>query len=97
DLVEHADPRAVAVLDEAAHHLGLAIANHLNSSDPGNALVLFANKRLEALMTEPLGQTLVANTFPGLLENTNVVFDVADEQWRWKGTAALALEKVYLA
>src|SRR5207249_10539503 len=95
DTANAGDPVALDAFRVAGFHLGLAIANELNSADPGNVLVLLPPGAFE-LMRESFDPAVRENTMPGILPGTRIIVDVVDEDWRWKGTAALALERTYL-
>ena len=60
-----------AALEQAGSFLGVALANLINATDPGNIM-------------------------PGVLPSTKIELVFADKDWRWKGTAALALEQTYI-
>ncbi|MDP8917826.1 MAG: hypothetical protein M3O00_02925, partial [Pseudomonadota bacterium] len=77
-------------------HLGAAVANHLNAADTGTVFVLTANRRLREALVHQAMAAIEQNTLPGILPQTKIVFEAVDKEWRWKGTAALALEKLYL-
>jgi predicted NBD/HSP70 family sugar kinase len=96
DLAEAKDRKAIAVVQRAADHLGAAVANHLNAADPGTVFILTANRRLRDALVDRTLAAIEQNTLPGILPQTDIVFEAADKEWRWKGTAALALEKLYL-
>lgn len=93
---EAKDGDARAALDLAAKHLGLAIANLINATDPGNVLILFANEGYLNAIVGPMTDVLRANVMPGILPATSIELRATDTEWRWKGAAALALEKAYL-
>jgi predicted NBD/HSP70 family sugar kinase len=96
DRADAGDKRALALFDAAGFQLGLVVANHLNADDPGNVLILMHERRFLKLVARSFHPALRENTLPGLLPNTTIRFGLADKHWRWKGTAALALEKAYL-
>lgn len=99
-LVEQAyagDAAALSLLHQAGEMLGVITANHINASDPGNVLILLPNPQFADLITEHFDDALVANVMPGMLHNNHVTTAFADPDWRWKGTAALALEHTYLS
>lgn len=97
DRAEAGDEDALAVLREAGARLGQTIANHINSADPGNILVLMPDQRLHPLIVESFEDALVAGVMPGMLETARIRFEPADSNWRWQGTAALALEQTFLS
>ena len=84
------------VVDHAAEHPGTAEANHLNAADPGTVFVLALNRRLRDALVDVAMKMIEQNTLPGILPKTEIVFEAVDREWRWKRTAALALEKLYL-
>lgn len=96
DLAEAGERKAVTVVQRAADHLGAAVANHLNAADPGTVFVLTANRRLRDALADRALSAIEQLTLPGILPQTRIVFEAVDKEWRWKGTAALALEKLYL-
>lgn len=97
DRAEAGDARARASLDLAGDRLGVAIANHLNAADPGEILILMPDARLQPMIRERFEDALVSCVMPGMLANTSIAFALSDESWRWKGSAALALEQTYLS
>jgi predicted NBD/HSP70 family sugar kinase len=96
DRVEAGERHAAGLIEEAAEHLGVAVANYLTATDPGTVLISVANPRLLAMIETPFWSTLRANTMPGVLPATNVRLIHSDPAWRRNGTAALALEQTYL-
>ncbi len=90
------DKHAVAAVKLAGTHLGVAMANHLNSTDPGTVYIAVDNPKYLALLKQPFRQALEANTLPGVLPATQIEFFLATNDWRWTGTAAMALEQTYL-
>lgn len=96
DRADRGDATANALLDSAAEHLGIAIANHLTANDPGNVLVAISSARFLERIGERLRATLACNTLAAVLAATKVEFIVADPKWWQGGTAALALEQTYL-
>ena len=100
DLLDEAgdgNPQALAILREGGARLGQALANHINSADPGNIVVLLPDGRLHALIADAFEDALVAAVMPGMLETVRLHFEVEDNNWHWQGTAALALEQTFLA
>lgn len=96
DRAERGDGAAIALFDGAAEHLGVALANHLTTTDPGNVLVAFGSARFLERIGERLRDALARNTLAGVLAASEVEFIVADPEWWQGGTAALALEQTYL-
>jgi predicted NBD/HSP70 family sugar kinase len=91
------DARAQRALTEAGTHLGAMIANHITSTDPGSVVVLFAHGGLMEYAAAPMHAAIREHSFPGFLPGTQVVVAVTNEEWKWQGIAALALERTYLA
>ncbi|MDB5725131.1 MAG: hypothetical protein JWQ16_1885 [Novosphingobium sp.] len=87
---------ANAALDQAADHLGIAIANHLTATDPGHVLISIPSERFIRRIEPRFWAVLRENAFPGVLRASEVRFIVTDQAWRHSGTAALALEQTYL-
>lgn len=90
------DANTLALLREAAHVLGVAVANHVNASDPGTVIVLMP-ERLRLHLRQTFDETFAASVMPGMREATQISFAEMDSDWRWKGAAALALEQIFLA
>ena len=97
DSAERGDVLARSLLQLAGLHLGVVIANHINATDPGTVLLLASHTRFLTFSGEKLNAAIRANTLPGLLACTNIIFGTSNKDWRWKGTAALALEQAYLS
>ena len=98
--MDRADAGDVTVhksLNQAGTCLGVVLANLINSMDPGNVLITFASARFMRAIAEPMDLALKMNAIPGALPATKIEIVVADQDWRWKGTAALALEQTFLA
>ena len=97
--IDQADAGNVAAqqaLHQAGACLGLTLANFINATDPGNILITFASARFLAAIRIAIGQALQAHTLAGVLPTTTIDLIVVDDDWRWRGTAALALEQTYL-
>lgn len=84
-------------LDRAGRTLGVAIANHINSTSPDLMIVLFHSASFLAAMEEALQSAVAENVMPGLRGTCEVRLGLAEQDWRLKGAAALALEQTYLA
>jgi len=96
DRADAGDAAANRALERAASYLGLAIANFMNSTDPGHILLTFATARFLSAVAGPLHHAIEAHAVPAVFAHTKVELILADQDWRWKGTAALALEQTYL-
>ena len=97
DSAERGDVLARSLLELAGFHLGVVIANHINATDPGNVLLLASHIRFLTFSGEKLNAAIRENTLPGMLACTNIILGISNQDWRWKGTAALALEQAYLS
>lgn len=86
----------MSLFEDAAYYLAMALANHSNSNDPGSLIVLVPNPRYRAFLEKRVLDAMNSLCMPGVLDRTQIMFDLSDDDWRWKGTAALALEKIYL-
>ena len=90
------DKAIVALFDEGATHLGLALANYINATAPRAVLISFLHKGFLERLRPGVLATLHDATLPGALASTSVEFVVTDNNWRGAGTSALALERTYL-
>ena len=97
DRAEAGDEGARQLLKTAGLHLGCAVANKINAADPGTVLILVPSRRFEALIEGPFQTALRENTLSGILPKTRILFALSNAEWRWQGTAALALEQAYLS
>ncbi|MEO6247504.1 MAG: ROK family transcriptional regulator [Sphingomicrobium sp.] len=88
--------QASALIENAGWHLGLLVANHINVADPGDVLILVSDDRFTTLIRKSFDQAIRDNALPGLLNFTNVRFELFSSDGPAKGTAALALEQSYL-
>lgn len=96
DRAARGNNEAAEALRTAGRYLGIALANLITASDPGHILVSVTNADFLAAIEEPMKRALREFTMPGMLEATHIQTIFADEQWRWRGTAALALEQIYI-
>lgn len=96
DRAEAGDGEILALLDQAAKMLAMTVANHVNASDPG-AILMLMRPRLRALLSDRFKAVFAASVMPGMGEATRLIHADPDPDWRWKGTAALALEQTFLA
>ena len=90
------DSGAVEACRLAGHHLGLALADYINTTDPRLILVRTADSCMPRLIKQALEAAVEDNTLPPLRRRTTIEIAAAQADWRWKGTAALALEQAYL-
>ncbi len=96
DRAESGDLNAAGALEQAGSFLGVALANLINVTDPGNIIISFASARFMSTIAAPMGTSLKTNIMPGVLPSTKIELVFANQDWRWKGTAALALEQTYI-
>ena len=80
DRAESGDLNAAEALEQAGSFLGVTLANLINVTDPGSIII----------------SLLKTNIMPGVLPSTKIDLVFADQDWRRKGTAALALEQAYI-
>jgi hypothetical protein len=59
-------------------------------------LILVRDRRFRDLISGSLFSTIKKYSLPVILRCTKIDLDIANNDWRWRGTAALALEKTYL-
>lgn len=97
DRAEAGDAEARLPLREAGRRLGQTIGNHVNAADPGNVLVLMPDERLHPLIAGDFRDALAEALMPGRIGTVNLRFVPVDSNWRWQGTAALALEQAFLS
>jgi predicted NBD/HSP70 family sugar kinase len=90
------DGQSEALFAEAGEHLGLIVANHINSYDPANVLVLMSDLALIDLLRPSFERALNANVLASLHDRTKISISLPTPEWRWKGAAAHALEQTYL-
>lgn len=91
------DASALTALEQAGTHLGTALGNYINASAPGTVLLSFATPDFYPAIAEPMQRALTQSAIPGALPVTKIEILVDQNDWRWQGTAALALEQTYLA
>jgi len=89
------EPAAVAAFDLAGRALGTAIASHVNEQDPGRVVVQTLHPQHGLLMEPALHKTVASQVLPSLLERTSIRLQPIDEDDIWKGSASLALERIY--
>lgn len=86
---------AVAAFDLAGKALGTAIASHVNEQDPGRVVVQTLHPHHGVLMEPALRKAVSSQILPSLLERTSIRLQPVDEDDIWKGSASLALERIY--
>jgi predicted NBD/HSP70 family sugar kinase len=96
DRAANGEPAAIAAFDLAGQHLGSAIGNYVNIANPAKIFIAVDNADFLERLRAPFTAALAAAAMPGTLPLTTIKFSCTNEDWRWSGTAALALEKMYL-
>ncbi|WP_395396315.1 ROK family transcriptional regulator (plasmid) [Novosphingobium sp. BL-8A] len=89
------DERARAEFERAGRALAVAVASHINEQDPGRVVVVTAHPDHAALMAVSFQETVAAQTLPALRERTEVDLRPIQHDDLWKGSASLALERIY--
>jgi predicted NBD/HSP70 family sugar kinase len=88
---------ARAVIDQVGRTLGIAVANHINMTDPARVLVLAQDAVFGDLIVAPFYAALQENTFGPLRGRIPVQFKIAPEARYSHGAAAMVLERLYRA
>lgn len=96
DRAAKGEPLAIAALELAGKHLGTAIGNYLNIANPAKVFIAVDNPEYLERLQAPFATALAQAAMPGILPRTTINFLRTNKDWRWSGTAALALEKIYL-
>ena len=89
------DPVAKEAFDWAGRYLGIAVANHINMSDPPRVLVAALDADFGDLVAASFHASLQQSTFAPLRGRTSVQFKVSEGARYAHGTAALVLERFY--
>lgn len=89
------DERARAEFGRAGRALGVAVASHINEQDPGRVVVVTAHPDHAGLIAASFHETIAAQTLPTLRERTEVEIRPLLPDDFWKGSASLALERIY--
>jgi predicted NBD/HSP70 family sugar kinase len=97
DDAEQGQAEALRAFDVAGTHLGRIVADHVNAADPGIVIVMAPDDRYRRFTMTAFQDALDALALPALLCRSDVKFASTTKDWHWKGLAALALEKTYLA
>ncbi len=87
---------ATEAVKKAANIFGMAIGNLLNTTSPLHLLVAVDDQKYLDLLEPACMAALEATVMTGVLPVTHIKFFQSNDDWRWKGTAALALEQLYL-
>lgn len=82
------------VFQRSARYLGIIVANHINSFDPGRIILMCEHPDLPAIFSETL-QSVNANCIPPMRGLTAIEFRPFDQDLFRKGAAALVLEQLY--
>ena len=89
------DRVAKEAFDRAGRYLGIAVANHINMSDPPRVLVVALDADFGDLVAASFHASLQRNTFAPLRGRVPVQFKVSEGARYAHGTAALVLERLY--
>lgn len=89
------EPIALAAFERAGRHLGTAIGNHVNASDPARIIVLSSDPAYAALILPALRQAMDEAIFAPLRGRAPIAFKAADQGRYSQGIAALLLERLY--
>ncbi|MFT4865176.1 MAG: N-acetylglucosamine repressor [Ilumatobacter sp.] len=95
ELARSGNGAIVAVFDEAARHIGTALANLVNVLNP--ELIVLAGEGTHAadLIVPALEQALAEHTFNGLLDTASVVVEPWDDEAWARGAASLVLAELF--
>jgi transcriptional regulator of PTS gene len=91
------DGDARAIFDQGGRCLGLAVANHINVSDPARVMILVREPLLRELIAPAFDAALAANVLPPFAERVPVAFRAWTDAHSSRGAAALVLERLYRA
>jgi len=91
------DPVVRETFERAGRLLGIAAANMINDHDPGRLTIMAFEPDLLALLSDAISAAMQANILPAFAERTQRDFKLLGENHFRKGSAALALEQVYLS
>jgi transcriptional regulator of PTS gene len=92
---EAGDGDALAVIERAGRALGMAMAGHVNAHDPGRVILASLHGAFLRLLEPVVRATVAAQLLPSLRGNTVLEFRPATLDGLLRGTAALALERLY--
>jgi predicted NBD/HSP70 family sugar kinase len=97
-LAEAREPGSAAagLIAGAGRALGTAVGNLLNIAGPASLYIAFDDLAFASMARPAFDQALAAAAMPGVLPRTRIRFITTAEDWRWRGTAAMALEALYL-
>jgi predicted NBD/HSP70 family sugar kinase len=86
-----------SVLQQASHYLGIAVANHINTHDPAEIIIVGPSVAQMDKLRSAFFKALEDNTFPALRRRTKLHFRLSDKGLYAKGAAAMVLERLYAA
>lgn len=86
-----------SVLQQASHYLGIAVANHINTHDPAEIIIVGPWVAQMDKLRSAFFKALEDNTFPALRRRTKLHFRLSDKGLYAKGAAAMVLERLYAA
>jgi predicted NBD/HSP70 family sugar kinase len=87
---------ATLAFQKAANLFGVAIGNLLNTTNPLHLFIAVDDQKYLELLEPSCMAALGDTVMTGVLPFTRIKFFQSNGDWRWKGTAALALEQLYL-
>lgn len=83
------------IFDLAGKVLGIAVANHINSYDPGRIILLCSEPDLPGLIADAFHAAVDANVLPVFRGRADIDLKLVGEEQYAKGAAALVLEQLY--
>jgi predicted NBD/HSP70 family sugar kinase len=89
------EKRIGAILQQACHYLGVAVANHITMQDPEAIVILGPSVEYMDLLRTYFFKSLEDNVFPSLRRRTRIHFKHPDHGIYARGAAAMVLEQIY--
>lgn len=86
------DPLAVQIAEEAAEHLGIAVAGMVNLMNPARVILGGGLVRLGELLVRPMRETLEKRTLVGSMNPANIVLSTLGPRSVAIGAATLVLQ-----
>jgi predicted NBD/HSP70 family sugar kinase len=96
DIVDGGNAAAAEAITQAGDGIGTALATLVSATNSSALLVAVANARLLERLRGPIEAALDRNLMPSVRAMTPVSLMLGDADWRWRGTAALALEQTFI-
>lgn len=82
------------IFERASRYLGIAVANHINASDPGRVILMCEHPDLPEILSGTI-EAITENCLPPIKKITPIEFRSFDQDLFRKGAAALVLENLY--